>query len=67
MSTTLLKPHFRLLIDKRSQKEESDEMKLIVVRDWSKSIGGDGPEQRGVGHEVLSLVKGVCRAIFSYP
>ena len=49
MSTTLLKPHFRLLIDKRSQKEESDEMKLIVVRDWSKSIGGDGPEQRGGG------------------
>ena len=31
MSTTFLKPHFRLLIVKRSQKEESDEMKLIVV------------------------------------
>ena len=37
-----------------------------VVRDWSNSMGG-GPEQRGVGHEVLSLVQGVGHAIFSYP
>ena len=40
------------------------------VRDWSKSIGGGGGVGRsreGVGHEVLSLVQGVGRAIFSYP
>ena len=38
-------------------------------RDWSKSRGGGwgGAEQRGGGHEVLSLVHGVGRAIFSYP
>ena len=29
--------------------------------------GGGGPEQRGGGHEVLSLMQGVGRAIFSYP
>ena len=34
------------------------------IRDWSKSMGGgDGPEQRGVGHEVLSLVQGVGHPI----
>ena len=41
-------------------------------RDWSKSIGGGGGggvdrSREGVGHEVLSLVQGVGRAIFSYP
>ena len=40
-----------------------------VLRDWSKSIGGGGVgrSREGVGHEVLSLVQGVGRAIFSYP
>ena len=43
------------------------------IRDWSKSIvgggggGGVGQSREGVGHEVLSLVQGVGRAIFSYP
>ena len=38
-------------------------------RDWSKSMGGGGVgrSREGVGHEVLSLVQGVGRAIFSYP
>ena len=37
-------------------------------RDWSKSIGeGVGRSREGVGHEVLSLVQGVGRTIFSYP
>ena len=40
---------------------------VAVVRDWSKSIGGVGRSREGVGHEVLSLVQGVGRAIFSYP
>ena len=40
---------------------------LPAVRDWSKSIGGVGQSREGVGHEVLSLVQGVGRAIFSYP
>ena len=30
-------------------------------------IGGGGRSGEGVGHEVLSLVQGVGRAIFSYP
>ena len=34
------------------------------IRDWSKSIGGVGRSREGVGHEVLSLVQGVGRAIF---
>ena len=41
-----------------------------VVRDRPKSMGGAGGMGRsreGVGHEVLSLVQGVGRAIFSYP
>ena len=40
-----------------------------VLRDWSKSIGGGGVgrSREGVGHEVLNLVQGVGRAIFSYP
>ena len=29
--------------------------------------GGVGRSRKGVGHEVLSLVQGVGRAIFSYP
>ena len=29
--------------------------------------GGMGRSREGVGHEVLSLVQGVGRAIFSYP
>ena len=29
--------------------------------------GGVGRSREGVGHEVLSLVQGVGRAIFSYP
>ena len=29
--------------------------------------GGGGRSREGVGHEVLSLVQGVGRAIFSYP
>ena len=29
--------------------------------------GGVGRSKEGVGHEVLSLVQGVGRAIFSYP
>ena len=37
------------------------------IREWSKSIGGVGRSREGVGHEVLSLVQGVGRAIFSYP
>ena len=42
---------------------------LSSMRDWSKSIGkvGVGRSRDGVGHEVLSLVQGVGRAIFSYP
>ena len=40
---------------------------LVMVRDWSKSIGGVGWSREGVGHEALSLVQGVGRAIFSYP
>ena len=40
----------------------------VVVRDWSKSIGGGvGRSREGVGHEVLGLVQGVGRTIFSYP
>ena len=41
-----------------------------LFRDWSKSMGGGGGVGRsreGVGHEILSLVQGVGRAIFSYP
>ena len=39
-----------------------------VVRDRPKSKGGGmGRSREGVGHEVLSLVQGVGRAIFSYP
>ena len=38
-----------------------------AIRDWSKSIGWVGQSRKGVGHEVLSLVQGVGRAIFSYP
>ena len=40
-----------------------------VLRDWSKSIGGGGVgrSREGVGHEVLSPVQGVGRAIFRYP
>ena len=40
-----------------------------VLRDWSKSIGGGGVgrSREGVGHDVLSLVQGVGRAIFRYP
>ena len=40
-----------------------------VLRDWSKSIGGGGVgrSREGVGHDVLSLVQGVGRTIFSYP
>ena len=40
-----------------------------VVRDRPKSMGGGGMgrSREGVGHEVLSLVQGVGRAIFSYP
>ena len=44
----------------------SVETVYVMLRDWSKSMGG-GAEQRGVGHEFLSLVKGVGRAILSYP
>ena len=40
---------------------------LSLVRYWSKSIGGVGRSREGVGHEVLSLVQGVGRVIFSYP
>ena len=42
---------------------------LQDLRDWSKSIGGGGVgrSREGVGPEVLSLVQGVGRAIFSYP
>ena len=36
------------------------------LRDWSKSMGGVGRSRKGVVHEVLSLVQGVGRAIFSY-
>ena len=38
---------------------------LLKVKDWSKSMGGRSRE--GVGHEVLSFVQGVGRAVFSYP
>ena len=40
-----------------------------VLKDWSKSIGGGGVgrSREGVGHDVLSLVQGVGRAIFRYP
>ena len=40
-----------------------------VLRDWSKSIGGGGVgrSREGVGHDVLSLVQVVGRAIFRYP
>ena len=41
--------------------------KSRVYRDWSKSIAGWAGAERGVGHEVLSLVQGLGRAIFSYP
>ena len=39
------------------------------IRDWSKSMGGGGGgrSREGGGHEVLSLVQGGGRAIFSYP
>ena len=39
-------------------------------RDWSKSVVGGrevGRSREGVGHQVLSLVQGVGRAIFRYP
>ena len=40
----------------------------LSLRDCSKSIGeGLDRSREGVGHEVLSLVQGVGRAIFSYP
>ena len=42
-----------------------------MFRDWSKGMGGGGGgvgrSREGVGHEVLSLVQGLGRAIFSYP
>ena len=47
----------------------TDGFTLLLLRDWSKSIGGGrgGWSREGVGHEVLSLVQGGGRAIFSYP
>ena len=41
--------------------------RFLLIRDWSKSIGVVGRSRERVGHEVLSLVQGVGRAIFSYP
>ena len=49
------------------QENQAPGVALRLVRDWSKSIGGVGRSREGVGHEVLSLVQGVGRAIFSYP
>ena len=41
---------------------------FMHIRDWSKSIGGGvGRSREGVGHEVLSLVQGMGRAICGYP
>ena len=44
-------------------------LKTHTLRDWSKSMGGGGVgrSREGVGHQVLSLVQGVGRAIFSFP
>ena len=54
--------------DIRSQTWEiNNQISDAALRDWSKSIGGVGQSREGVGHEVLSLVQGVGRAIFSYP
>ena len=45
----------------------SNYSRFLLIRDWSKSIGVVGRSRERVGHEVLSLVQGVGRAIFSYP
>ena len=51
----------------KTLKNCSKKLYTAQLRDWSKIIEGGGPEQRGVGHEVLSLVqRGGGRAIFSY-
>jgi len=41
----------------------------ILVKGLVKKYrgGGVGRSREGVGHEVLSLMQGVGRAIFSYP
>ena len=45
-----------------------NEGNTYLFRDWSKSIGWGGPEKRGSGSSVFeSLVRGLGRAIFSYP
>ena len=51
----------------KTLKNCSKKQYTVQLRDWSKIIEGGGPEQRGVGHEVLSLVQGVGLAICSYP
>ena len=38
-----------------------------VFKGLVKKYRGVGRSREGVGHEVLSLVQGVGRAIFSYP
>ena len=40
---------------------------LWDVKGLVKKYRGVGRSREGVGHEVLSLVQGVGRAIFSYP
>ena len=48
---------------------QTSRVEILRIRDWSKSMGGGGVgrSREGVGHEVLSLVHGVGRVIFSYP
>ena len=54
-------------------RDFKDEIELGIndlekkISDLSQSAPEGRPEQGGVGHEVLSLVQGVGRAIFSYP
>ena len=63
--------HFRLVCFLKNWQSlhKSTESQYLKLRDRSKSKGGGGVgrSREGVGHEVLSLVQGVGRAIFSYP
>ena len=62
--------HFRLVCFLKNWQSlhKSTESQYLKLRDWSKSKGGGvGRSREGVGHEVLNLVQGVGRAIFSYP
>ena len=57
---------------KRRIKVASNKLKIgstksRIIKGLVKKYGEVGRIREGVGHEVLSLVQGVGRAIFSYP